>query len=94
MAQVTTWTIILTVTMVTIFCQVEVVVMIHSMVALGNDTYIVDRPDIEVYESGMIEGDFYGIDTVLSSITYTLPDNVENLTLTGTSANRVVPAMS
>jgi Ca2+-binding RTX toxin-like protein len=56
----------------------------------GNDTYVVDR-----LPSGflnLIPGDeiteFYneGIDTVQSSVTYTLGSNVENLTLTGTSA--------
>jgi Ca2+-binding RTX toxin-like protein len=56
----------------------------------GNDTYVVDR-----LPSGflnLIPGDeiteYYneGIDTVKSSVSYTLGSNVENLTLTGTSA--------
>lgn len=47
----------------------------------GNDTYIVDNTgDI------VIENANEGIDTVLSSITYTLGNNVENFTLTGTTA--------
>ncbi|CAA2101636.1 Bifunctional hemolysin/adenylate cyclase [Methylobacterium bullatum] len=45
----------------------------------GDDTYIVDSAgDTVVEDAG--EGD----DTVRSSVTYTLPDNVENLVLTGT----------
>ncbi len=45
----------------------------------GNDTYIVGTGD-SVQEAA---GD--GTDTVRSGASYTLPDNVENLTLTGTS---------
>jgi hypothetical protein len=47
----------------------------------GNDTYIVDNV-------GDFIGEFFnqGIDTVESSITWTLKANLENLTLTGTSA--------
>ncbi|MEZ0259711.1 MAG: beta strand repeat-containing protein [Alphaproteobacteria bacterium] len=45
---------------------------------LGNDTYTVnDAGDVVLENAGE------GTDTVLSSITYTLPDNVENLTLSG-----------
>jgi Ca2+-binding RTX toxin-like protein len=46
----------------------------------GNDTYEVDNP-------GDIVGElpYYGIDVVNSSITYTLPAEVENLNLTGTA---------
>jgi Ca2+-binding RTX toxin-like protein len=45
----------------------------------GNDTYVVDNVgDV------MVENAHEGIDTVLSSVTYTLSANVENLTLTGT----------
>ncbi|CUR30418.1 hypothetical protein PL9214290008 [Planktothrix tepida PCC 9214] len=47
----------------------------------GNDTYIIDNPDDIVTE---LAGE--GTDLVQSSITYTLPDHVENLTLTGTAA--------
>ena len=46
----------------------------------GNDTYVVDnRDDVVTENSGE------GIDTVQSSVTYTLGLNMENLTLTGTS---------
>ena len=45
---------------------------------LGNDTYTVnDAGDVVIENAGE------GTDTVLSSVSYTLPDNVENLTLTG-----------
>jgi len=47
----------------------------------GDDTYIVDNIGDTVNE---LPGG--GYDTVQSSVTYTLPDNVENLTLTGTAA--------
>jgi Ca2+-binding RTX toxin-like protein len=47
---------------------------------LGNDTYIVDsQTDI------VIEAEAQGIDTVVSSKSYYLWSNVENLTLTGTA---------
>jgi VCBS repeat-containing protein len=46
----------------------------------GDDTYVVDDGGDVVTESANA-----GSDTVQSGITYTLTDNVENLTLTGTS---------
>lgn len=47
----------------------------------GNDTYVIDNiSDI------ITENTNEGIDTVQSSITYTLGNNLENLTLTGTTA--------
>ncbi|WP_024929104.1 type I secretion C-terminal target domain-containing protein [Methylophilus sp. OH31] len=48
----------------------------------GNDTYIVDDEDDEV-----IENLNEGTDLVKASVSYTLSDNVENLTLTNGSAN-------
>jgi len=47
----------------------------------GNDTYIVDNEGDTVYES-LDAGD----DHVIASVTYTLSDNVERLTLVGTDA--------
>jgi Ca2+-binding RTX toxin-like protein len=49
---------------------------------LSNDTYIVDNVGDVV-----VENDLEGIDTVQSSIDYTLGDNVENLIQTGTAIN-------
>lgn len=48
---------------------------------LGDDTYVVDATTDVVTEAAN-----EGIDTVKSGVTYTLGNNVENLTLTGTSA--------
>lgn len=48
---------------------------------LGDDTYMVDEID-DVVTENVNEG----TDTVLSTISYTLRDHVENLTLTGTAA--------
>jgi RHS repeat-associated protein len=49
---------------------------------VGNDTYLVDTTTdiITEYDNG-------GTDTVSSSVNYTLGDNLENLTLTGSGAN-------
>ena len=49
----------------------------------GNDTYVVDNVGDVVTEAATVGS---GIDTVQSSVSYTLSNNVENLTLTG-SAN-------
>jgi Ca2+-binding RTX toxin-like protein len=48
---------------------------------LGNDTYLVDSIADIVTEAANA-----GTDTVQSSVSYTIADNVENLTLTGTAA--------
>jgi Ca2+-binding RTX toxin-like protein len=47
----------------------------------GNDTYVAAQTGDVVTENAN-----EGTDTVQSSITYTLGNNVENLTLTGTTA--------
>jgi Ca2+-binding RTX toxin-like protein len=47
----------------------------------GDDTYIVSDSNAKV-----VEGYGGGVDTVKSSVTYKLPDYVENLTLTGSAA--------
>ncbi len=47
----------------------------------GDDTYVVERSTDTVQEASNA-----GIDSVLSAVTYTLRNNVENLTLTGTGA--------
>lgn len=53
----------------------------------GNDTYIVDIHDIVdgLFGDRVLEFANQGNDTVKSSVSFRLPDNVENLTLTGTS---------
>ena len=50
----------------------------------GDDTYIVDNVRDVIYEDSSHGGS--GMDSVTSSVTYTLPRDVENLTLTGRSA--------
>ena len=49
--------------------------------AAGDDTYLVDNALDVITEAANA-----GIDSVQSSVGFTLPDNVENLSLTGTSA--------
>lgn len=46
---------------------------------IGDDTYIVDSSNDKITENAA-----EGTDSVQSSVTYTLSDNIENLTLTGT----------
>jgi Ca2+-binding RTX toxin-like protein len=48
---------------------------------LGNDTYVVDNMDDKVHEVSGANG---GIDLVKSAVNFTLGNDVENLTLTGT----------
>ena len=48
---------------------------------LGNDTYLVDNPGDVVSENAA-----EGTDAVLAAISFALPGNVENLTLSGTGA--------
>ncbi|KQT60781.1 hypothetical protein ASG52_16105 [Methylobacterium sp. Leaf456] len=48
---------------------------------LGNDTYIVDNA-----RDVVVEGRNQGYDSVVASVSYTLSDNVERLTLVGTKA--------
>ena len=50
--------------------------------SVGNDTYLVDNVGDKVIEYAN-----EGIDAVAASITYTLPDNVEHLLLTGNDLN-------
>jgi trimeric autotransporter adhesin len=54
----------------------------------GNDIYIVDSEDDTVIDDFIFMGVNYGggIDTVKSSVNYTLGDDIENLTLTGSAA--------
>jgi len=47
----------------------------------GNDLYYVDTGDVVRENAGE------GVDRIMSSISYVLPANVENLTLTGSAAN-------
>ncbi|MGH8618703.1 MAG: putative Ig domain-containing protein [Burkholderiales bacterium] len=46
----------------------------------GNDTYVIDAADTVIESAGG------GVDTVLADFTYALGSNLENLTLTGTTA--------
>jgi Ca2+-binding RTX toxin-like protein len=48
----------------------------------GDDSYYVDSPGDLIIEQANADGSFG--DTVFSTVSYTLPNNVENLTLTGT----------
>jgi len=49
----------------------------------GNDTYVVDNTADVVTETSTVATE---IDSIESNVTYTLGNNIENLTLTGTSA--------
>ena len=49
----------------------------------GNDIYYVDDSGDIVSEQTVAGTDDGGSDTIMSNVTYSLPDNVENLTLTG-----------
>jgi Ca2+-binding RTX toxin-like protein len=49
----------------------------------GSDTYYVDDPADQIFEIGTLATE---IDTVVSSVTYTLGTTLEKLTLTGTTA--------
>jgi Ca2+-binding RTX toxin-like protein len=55
---------------------------------IGNDTYVIDVVEngFDPAEPTLIEAFNGGIDTVISSATWTLGNNFENLTLTGTAA--------
>ena len=50
---------------------------------LGNDTYVVQNAGDTISETSTLAGE---IDTVLSSVSWTLGDNLERLTLSGTAA--------
>ena len=52
---------------------------------LGNDTYVVDLGPSDAAGDIVTEAAGQGNDTVLSSVTYTIGANIENLTLTGTA---------
>ncbi len=52
----------------------------------GNDLYIVDNIDDVITETSKLANE---IDTVTSSVDFTLPKNVENLTLTGSVINGI-----
>ncbi len=55
---------------------------------LGADTYVIDNAGDVIHEKqGVYDGDDGAVDTVLSSIDYTLGALLENLTLTGTAIN-------
>jgi len=50
----------------------------------GSDTYVVDNTGDRIVETGF--NDVWTTDTVQSSVSWTLGDNLENLTLTGSAA--------
>ena len=53
----------------------------------GDDTYVVNQVEDEVHEYEFNQGEtLNGIDTIESSVTYTLGENLENLMLVGTAA--------
>ncbi len=53
---------------------------------LGNDTYYVDTTAVGTTGDLVVEKPNEGIDTVISTVTFTLKSNVENLTLVGPDA--------
>ncbi|MEQ1525411.1 MAG: hypothetical protein ABL911_01520 [Gallionella sp.] len=58
---------------------------------IGNDTYYVDNVGDVVIEDSFVYGMVnVGVDTVISSVSYSLGANVENLTLSGTSNHNAI----
>src|SRR5256885_15756826 len=52
-----------------------------------DDTFVVDNANDRVVERGVsLDGRQQSFDTILSSVSYELPDNVEALVLTGSAA--------
>jgi len=53
----------------------------------NDDTYVVNSTTIQIEEKPDTEGNTFGVDTVVSSVDYTLGANLENLVLTGDAVN-------